>query len=144
MKYIYQNKHEADAALIICMDFRFYVACLDYVKNIMGLDFDLVTMAGSQKNIAEGNELWQATLKTIQNVCVKMHHIKKIVVLAHQDCGAYGGSKNFAGSAEEEQKYRDDLAKAKKCLRQEFSELEIIVGYCRIVDGEYDFSITAE
>lgn len=141
MLYTYQNQHQADAALIICVDFRFHEASAKYVKDEMKQNFDLITLAGSQKNIAENNELWQATSRTINNVCVNLHHIKKIMVLAHEDCGAYGGSKNFVNSAEEEQKYWEDLEKAKQRLQSEFPNLSIIIGYCKIVNGEYNFTV---
>jgi carbonic anhydrase len=140
MNYTFQGQHQADAALIICMDFRFHWVSTDYVQNTMRLKCDLITMAGSQKSIAEDNDLWRETSKTIKKVCVELHHIKKIVVFAHQDCGAYGGSKNFVNLKEEEQKYWEDLQKAKQNLQQLFPELEIILGYCNIINDKYHFT----
>ena len=141
MRYPYQGQHYVDAALIICVDFRFHESCTKYVKEEMQLDFDLITMAGPQKNIAEDNALWREVVKDIKKVCVELHHIKKIVIFAHEDCGAYGGSNNFAGSEEEEQKYWEDLETARQNLQRLFPELTIIIGYCKIVNDEYHFTV---
>ena len=65
-----------------------------------------------------------------------LHHAKKLVIVNHQDCGAYGGSKVFNGDeAAEENFHKEELKKAKAKILQKYPDLEIILVYVKLVDG---------
>ena len=61
--------------------------------------------------------------------------------MGHWDCGGYGGSKSFASADNEESKYIEDLKKAKEILAQEFSDLEILLGYSKVEGENLSFEI---
>ena len=135
------NKHQAEAILITCIDFRFHQAVLEYVKKNLAVDFDLLTIPGVAKNFALGNGLAQQSKDIIKNVSLPLHHIKKIILLNHWDCGGYGGSASFSAPEAEEQKYQADLKQAREILTNDFPELQVIIGYSKVQNGQLDFII---
>ncbi|MBU1131322.1 hypothetical protein KJ840_04270 [Patescibacteria group bacterium] len=142
MDYKYQHQHKAEAILITCIDFRFHQATIQYVSEELGLkDFDLLTVPGVAKNLAEGNVSGKEIIRIIKEVSRPLHQIKKIVVMNHWDCGGYGGSKSFASEKDEEEKYKSDLQKAKTILNKEFSELETIIGYSKVKNDQLVFKM---
>ena len=50
------------------------------------------------------------------NISLKLHDPDLIVLVNHEDCGAYGGSKKFASKEEEEQFHEQELDKAQETL----------------------------
>jgi carbonic anhydrase len=73
-----------------------------------------------------------------------LHHAQKIVIVNHADCGAYGGSKEFKGDLEAEQKFHEgELQKSKEKILQYYPDKEVALVYAKLVDeGEnIDFMI---
>lgn len=139
MEFSYKDKHNCEAILITCIDFRFHQATIQYLKENLIEDFDLLTIPGVAKNFVENNIQAKEAIRIIKEVSISLHQVKKIIVMAHWDCGGYGGSQSFASAEEEENKYQADLQKAKEILTQEFSELEILIGYSKIIDNQIEF-----
>ena len=107
-----------------CIDFRFHEAIYQWAKD-KGLqnDFDLVSMAGVQKSIID-EDTRAAVLKQL-DISVRLHKSHTVILIAHQDCGAYGGSVTFASWDEEKAKYIEDLNKAEELIYQKFSNLNV-------------------
>ena len=62
--------------------------------------------------------------------------LQKIVIVNHADCGAYGGSKEFKGDDEAEQKFHEgELQKAKEKILKYYPGKEVILAYAKLVDG---------
>ncbi len=139
MEYKYKNTHQAEAMLITCIDFRFHQATINYVRDNLATDFDLLTIPGVAKNFAEENQSAKEAIRIIKEVSLPLHQIKKIIVMNHWDCGGYGGSKSFSSEEEEENQYKNDLLKAKEFLTQEFSQLEVLIGYSKVTDDQLNF-----
>jgi len=71
-----------------------------------------------------------------------LHHVEKIVIVNHADCGAYGGSKQFNGDLEAEQRFHEgELRKAKEKILAQYPGKEVILVYAKLVDegGSIDF-----
>jgi carbonic anhydrase len=65
-----------------------------------------------------------------------LHHAQKIVIINHEDCGAYGGSKKFEGDREAEQQFHvEELQKAKMKILSLYPDREIILAYAKLVDN---------
>lgn len=80
-----------EALLLSCMDYRLVDDVVHYMDG-RGLTnkYDHVVLAGASlgvlqdKNVSWGQAFWDHV-----NVALDLHHIRKIIVLDHRDCGAY-------------------------------------------------------
>src|SRR3989344_6399548 len=91
--------HTCDAIVVACIDFRFQ----KYIRNwtdekLKDKTFDLVGFAGSTKDL-------DTVMKQI-DVSVRLHHIKEIYLIHHEECGAYGTEST-------QERHALDLKKAK-------------------------------
>jgi carbonic anhydrase len=86
--------HEADALLLTCMDFRFFLKIAEMMK---GIKYDHIILAGAALGVVVKNPTcladkarWRDTFFDHLELAVALHKIKKVIVLEHRDCGAYG------------------------------------------------------
>jgi len=94
--------HTCDAIVICCIDFRFQKFIRRWTnKNLKGKTFDLVGFAGATKNL-------KTVLKQI-DISVRLHHIEKVILIHHEECGAYGEESTPGRHAK-------DLKKAKTAI----------------------------
>lgn len=116
--------HTCHNFLLTCIDFRFQEAIHAWAaEKGMIKDFDLVSLAGVQKSILD--EDTRATALKQLDISVRLHGIETVILVAHQDCGAYGGSKSFTSWEEEKAKYSADLTSAAALIKEKFSTLEV-------------------
>lgn len=116
-------EHTCPAAVITCIDFRFWQKLLDYMATRGETSFDLISMAGGAKNLID-NETRPVIFKQL-DICTQKHCIKKVYLVNHIDCGAYGGSAAFASREEEEEKLIGDLGKAENFIKEKYPDLEV-------------------
>ncbi len=126
-------KHDCSLAVIKCVDFRFRESDQEFIASGLGFkDFDLYAWPGSAKEVLNGNGFKKTLVEKIVAVSINLHQVKKLLLLWHYDCGAYGGSKNFASATVEEEAYQKDLRAVKDMLAGELpAELEIIMAYSK-------------
>lgn len=117
-------KHECNNLIVSCMDFRFHESICEWVKeNKMVGDYDLISLAGAQKVLVDP-ETKDFFFKQLE-ISVNLHKTKNVILLAHQDCGAYGGSKSFANWEEEKAKYVEDLNEAELAIKNLYPEIKV-------------------
>lgn len=140
----YKNIHSCEAVVLTCIDFRFWRETVRFVEEELGLEvFDFPSLPGSVKAINEDNNLAMQCI----SVPVELHHVKKIVLINHQDCGAYGGSVRFNGDDEAEQKFHEgELKKARKIILEKYPDKEVILVYAKLTEDKenIEFLITRE
>lgn len=133
--FLHKENHKAQACALFCMDFRFKDATLEYLKREQDLvDLDIVVLAGASKNIADPKiqSDKEEVLRQL-DLSSRLHHIDKIVLVDHADCGAYGGVKTFGGNfAEEKEVHVKNLKKAKEILAKIFPDKKIILVYANL------------
>lgn len=135
IKFNYKNIHACEAAVLTCIDFRFWRETLEFIEKELGIkSFDFPSLPGAAKAINEC-AVGDIAMQCISVPC-DLHHVKKLVIVNHQDCGAYGGSKVFGGNEAEEQKFHEEeLKKAKAKVLNKYPGLEIILVYAKLVDN---------
>lgn len=128
------EKHECPLAIIKCVDFRFRKSDQEFVERGLGFeDFDLYAWPGSAKDVLKNNGFKTSFIEKIVAVSKNLHNAKKLLLLWHWDCGAYGGSKNFKSPEEEEEQYKKDLDTVKQMLVAELpDDIEIMTAYSKI------------
>jgi len=68
-----------------------------------------MTMPGAAKDLTDGTVRGCALLPHI-GALVEAHGLDKVVLVAHTDCGKYGGTAAFAGPADEKKRLTSDMA----------------------------------
>lgn len=142
MLYNFINEHHAEAAALFCMDFRFKDAVIKFLSQELKLKkTDIIVLAGASKNFADPSDLAnKKTALTQLEISAKLHHIKKIILIDHADCGAYGGLKAFNDNSELEKKeHIKNLQKAKSLLQKKFKDLEIILYFANLKNKKIIF-----
>lgn len=115
--------HTCDALVVCCIDFRFQKFIRKWTdENLAGKKFDLVGYAGATKEL-------ETILKQL-NISVRLHDVKKIYFIHHEDCGAYGAESTL-------EKHTADLKKAKETILAKYPSLTVD-GYYLHLDGTFD------
>ena len=73
------------------MDYRFIDETIELIKNDCCIDgFDYTVLAGASLGYnQEQYGCWKTTFLNHIDLAIKLHDIKKIIVVDHEDCGAY-------------------------------------------------------
>ncbi len=116
-----KEHYGADACVIWCFDDRFSGLLGAFTEGFS--NFDLVKVAGGAKALAEGPSSDRDFVLGQIRASVRLHGTKKIVLMLHRDCGAYGGSKQFMDADAEAAFYRDQLAAAEEFLKGEMADV---------------------
>ena len=134
--------YHADACVVWCYDDRFYKLLKKFGKRQDFKNIDLVKIAGGAKALAAGSE--DDVMATAARdfvigqikASVRLHAAKRIILMLHLDCGAYGGSKSFADTAVEREHYAADLRAARDFVRKEVPAVPVDA-YFADFDGLY-------
>lgn len=133
----FKNIHNCEAVVLTCIDFRFWRETLEFIEKELNLTtFDFPSLPGATKALTqcisgESEELASSCI----GVPVNLHHAKKIVLVHHEDCGAYGGSGKFEGDKDTEQAFHEmELRKAKDAILKKYPEKEVVMVYAKLVD----------
>jgi carbonic anhydrase len=98
-----REKYICDAAIVWCFDNRFELGFRKFLKRIGVINSDPIKVAGGAKCLAspEHEADREFVLGQIRK-SVKLHGTKRVVLMLHSDCGAYGGLESFGGDAKAE------------------------------------------
>jgi carbonic anhydrase len=80
-----------DVLLLSCMDYRLMDELAAYMDS-RGLKdaYDHVILAGASLGaLTEKRPSWERTFWQHLDVAIQLHHVKKVMVIDHRDCGAY-------------------------------------------------------
>ena len=117
------------AMVLSCMDPRFQPIVYNYLKKkkLIG-KYSAFTIAGSAIGVTAGKfKKWHKTFWDNIDTSIKLHKIKKLIVINHRDCGAakiINGKKEF-NRANETKIHKDSLLKLNKLFRKKYPKLTI-------------------
>lgn len=115
--------HKCDAIVIVCIDFRFQKYIQKWLNRQMkNKTYDLVGYAGSSKDL-------DTVIKQI-DISVRLHHVKQVVLMHHEDCGAYAEEGNHT-------RHVKDLGKAKKRILAKYPKIIVDLYYIHL-DGNFE------
>lgn len=119
----FMNNHECESIIVTCIDFRLQEAINNWIsQNFQPNTFDRVALGGGVLNL-------DIVLKQIE-IAYKLHHIRKVVLINHEDCGAYGAE----GTLE---KHIQDLKNVKAKIKEFYPQLEVETYYLHL-DGTFE------
>jgi len=135
LPFKFRNIHSCEVVALTCIDFRFWRETLEFVEkelNVKGFDFPSLPGAAKAINESVDNDISMQCVSAPHD----LHHVKKIVIVNHQDCGAYGGGKVFNGDDATEQKFHEEeLKKAKTKILAKYPDLQVIMIYAKLADA---------
>ena len=117
------------AMVLSCIDPRFQPIVYKYLKKkkLIG-KYSSFTIAGSAIGVTANKfKRWHKTFWDNLSTSVKLHNIKKLIVINHRDCGAakiINGKKEFS-VVNETKVHKNSFKKIKKIFRKKYPKLSI-------------------
>ena len=122
-------KSNYKAMVLSCIDPRFQPIIYNYLKkkNLIG-KYSMFTIAGSAIGVTANKfKRWHKTFWDNFDSSVRLHNIKKLIVINHRDCGAakiINGKKNFS-TINETKVHKISFQKLKKIFKKKYPKLKI-------------------
>ena len=115
--------------VLSCIDPRFQSIVSNYlVKKKLKGKYSSFTIAGSAIGVtAQKFKKWHQTFWENLDISIKLHKIKKLIVINHRDCGAakiINGKKEFSLS-NETKVHTNSFQKIKKIFKRKYPKLRI-------------------
>ena len=119
--------YRADAAVVWCFDDRFTLAVQKVLKRSGLARLDSIRVAGGAKGLASPREESERTFLLEQlRLSRKLHGTDRVILVAHSDCGAYGGLEAFGRDPQTEaEHHRVELTQAAERVRETFDGIRI-------------------
>lgn len=118
-----KHLHPCDSLVVSCIDFRFQKFIRKWLDDNFGdKTFDYVGYAGGSKDL-------ETVMKQL-DISVKLHGIKHVVIMHHEECGAYGKEST-------PEKHANDLLKAREIIKKKYPKLKIDLFYI-LLDGQFN------
>ena len=117
------------AMVLSCMDPRFQPIVYNYLKKkkLIG-KYSAFTIAGSAIGVTASKfKKWHKVFWENFDTSIKLHNIKKLIVINHRDCGAakiINGKKDFS-SINETKVHKNSFQKIKKIFKKKYPKLKI-------------------
>ena len=122
-------KSNYKAMVLSCIDPRFQPIVYNYLKKkkLTG-KYSSFTIAGSAIGVTANKfKRWHKVFWDNFETSVKLHNIKKLIVINHRDCGAakiINGKKDFS-SINEIKVHKNSFQKIKKIFKKKYPKLKI-------------------
>ena len=129
------EKHTCAALVIHCIDFRLQKFIQGFLAGEFPEGFDRIAIAGGIKDLFKEGVKRDYILSQIA-ISLKLHEPSVLVFLQHEDCGAYGGSANFASAKQEQEFHASELSKAAELLLALYPQIQSVKKYLAKLTGE--------
>jgi len=122
-------KSNYKAMVLSCIDPRFQPIVYNYLKKkkLIG-KYSSFTIAGASLGVTAAKfKKWHKTFWDNIETSIKLHKIKKLIVINHRDCGAAKiiNRKKIFSNDIETNIHRDSLQKIKKLFKKKYPRLSI-------------------
>jgi carbonic anhydrase len=129
------NTHSCPNIIFHCIDFRLINETRAFINEKYGTGkYDIVSVAGSSKEIADNNEIIKNYLLKQIKISHDLHESRKIILIHHSDCGAYNGCYQFTSQEEEKQKQIEDMKKTEIVIKEVFPDVLVEKVWAQMLD----------
>lgn len=112
---------QCESVVVTCIDYRLQKIVDSWLARQLGHGtYDRIGLAGAVKE-------WETVSSQI-NLAVDLHGITKVVLINHEDCGAYGED-------DTRRRHEADLKEARRKLLEEYPRMDVEIYYARIGGG---------
>ncbi|HLM83813.1 MAG TPA: carbonic anhydrase [Candidatus Bathyarchaeia archaeon] len=135
--------HECEAAIITCEDYRLHQRKdgRNYVAEFIlshGVDCDLITRAGGVQDLLRpGGAGFADSVIRDGDVSHRLHKVELILLLNHENCGAYAGF-GFKVRDDELGRHHRDIRRTLRMLHLLFPKKRLIGSFAELVPGDSD------
>ena len=140
-----REKYHCDAAILWCFDNRFELGFRKFLKRIGVVNSDPIKIAGGAKCMAspEQESDREFVLDQIRK-SMRLHGTRRVILMVHSDCGAYGGLQAFGGDHVAEAAHHErELQRAAANLKASIPGIEV-QGYFVDFEGIWDAGLNVE
>jgi hypothetical protein len=145
------EQRKAETLMVRCSDHRLARACEDFLENHRHApsgSYDLLVVPGGPQFLCPTaylpKFLWVG-LRWVRFL-VEEHGIKRMVLIAHQDCGWYRQlfGPQLTDAARKEQRQRQDLRDTRENLIRAFPGLKVEIFFARLQESGVTFDPVLE
>jgi len=138
-----RQRYVCDAAVVWCFDNRFELSFRKFLQRIGVVYWDAIKIAGGTKCLASPDR--ESDRDFVMNqirISMRLHQTRRVILMLHSDCGAYGGLEEFDNNAAvERQHHREELRKAAQVLADAIPGI-VVDGYFVDFDGVWAAEVT--
>ena len=114
---------QCEILVVHCIDYRLQGYLNKWLEsNLPAQGYDRVAIAGGVHDVFY-------VIRQV-DVAVRLHKIAKVVLINHEDCGAYGADGNY-------QRHKTDLEEAERKIEALFPNLDVETYYLHL-DGNFE------
>jgi len=112
-----------ETLVVHCIDYRLQGFLNKWLEsNLPAQSYDRVAIAGGV------NDVFYVIRQV--DVAVRLHSIRKVLLINHEDCGAYGAEGNYG-------RHKSDLQEAERKIKALFPDLDVETFYLHL-DGAFE------
>jgi hypothetical protein len=144
--YLFDNKPRIPVVAVYCFDYRFVGQTEDFIRRELHIPFCTpYTFPGGPK-VYNDIETRSVFLGAFSKVSDLHHGVERVILIAHRDCKAWGGSEAFPSREEERVTHERDMRVARDMLLRRCPRLEIELYYMELVsvtgeEGKVQFQL---
>jgi hypothetical protein len=116
-----------DAAIVECFDKRFQTGFAKFLKRSGVVNSDSIKLAGGAKALAspDNDAEREFVLEQIRK-SIQLHATRRVILMVHSDCGAYGGLAAFNNDPRAEAEHHEaELRRAAQCVLAAIPDVEV-------------------
>lgn len=135
------NRADAEVLVVHCSDHRFQAGIRDFLDRglKLGENYDLFIMPGGPQclTLVEYLPKFAWVGGKWFRYLVENHELKRLILIAHQDCGWYESLPlHLHSSAKPRERQEEDLRRARRSLMKEFPEIVVELYYAGWDDND--------
>lgn len=127
--------HPAQAIALTCIDFRFRKALHEFFENELSIyDIDHKADGGGVKMLNQEGPVRDWIFQNF-DIAFNLHGVNRVILVNHQDCGAYGGSKAFTSPEDEISQQELQLRQASSIINAKYPDKQV-EAYLALIDSD--------
>lgn len=114
------------ALVICCKDYRYIQPIQRFVRQQLGIRwYDLKATAGGVRAMLDSPRVVRRWILGDIELVYRLHQVRRVIVVHHEDCAAYGGSAALGDLARQRRFHRTQFQRAARVLRRQFPNLSV-------------------
>jgi hypothetical protein len=111
--------------VICCKDYRYIQATQRFVRRQGVRWYDLKATAGGLRALQDAPPLVRRWIFKDVQLVYQLHGVRRIIIVQHQDCAAYGGAQAFDSLQEERQFHQRQFRRARRLLSRALAGVRV-------------------
>ncbi len=131
-----KDRYSTDACIVWCYDNRFRGLFHELCKSRNFQSTDPIFIAGGAKTFISPDRYSDRdfVLGQIER-SIRLHSAPRVIIMTHEDCGAYGGSESFHDLDAEKRRHESDLKRAQEIVERRFGDSIVVESFFAGFDG---------